>query len=627
MAGTDSERGTLSVKILLITQWFDPEPTFKGMEFAQELRRRGHDVTVLTGYPNYPTGRIYPGYRMKGVSDERLEGIRVIRVPLYPSHDENALRRILTYVSFASSATARALLLPRPDVAYVYHPPASVGLPALALRYLRGVPYVYDVQDMWPDTLAATGMITSQRFLGVVHRWMNGVYRAASSVVVLSPGFARLLEERGVSSEKIRVIYNWTYEDALGQGDTASSPGPRAGAFHVLFAGTIGRAQGLDVVLDAAQVLADEGRGDIVFDVMGGGVDVPRLRDEAEVRGLDGVTFLPRRPPAEMKAVLARADALLIHLRDDPLFRVTIPSKTQSALLAGRPILMGVHGDAADLVLEADAGVVFPAGDGRGLADAARTLAALPRDERASMGERGRRYYLARLSLAAGANAFEDAFRDAATELRPGDRARRVMDVTAAAAGAIVLAVPAVAVAAYVRSRLGRPVFFAQQRPGRGGRPFRMLKFRTMTDARDENGDLLPDGERLTPAGRFLRSTSLDELPELVNVLRGEMSLVGPRPLLPRYTPYFTREESLRMSVRPGITGWAQINGRNVATWDDRLAMDVWYVRNRSLRLDLQILWGTVTAVFLRDGVVVDPESIMPNLDVERAGRVTGART
>ncbi|OAH42867.1 sugar transferase [Dietzia cinnamea] len=171
-----------------------------------------------------------------------------------------------------------------------------------------------------------------------------------------------------------------------------------------------------------------------------------------------------------------------------------------------------------------------------------------------------------------------------------------------------------------VRLKLGSPAVFTQVRPGRFGDPFTMYKFRTMTNARGSDGKLLPDSARLTPLGKTLRSTSLDELPELINVIKGEMSIVGPRPLLMRYTPYFTEEERLRLAVRPGITGWAQINGRNSVSWTERLALDAWYVRTRSLRLDARILAKTVTKVFHRDGLVVDPESVMKNLDDERRG-------
>ena len=195
---------------------------------------------------------------------------------------------------------------------------------------------------------------------------------------------------------------------------------------------------------------------------------------------------------------------------------------------------------------------------------------------------------------------------------------KRLVDVLASAGGLLVLSPVLLAVAVAVRWSMGSPVLFRQVRPGRHAVPFSMYKFRTMRDAHDEHGNPLPDGERLTAVGRFLRKTSLDELPELINVLRGDMSLVGPRPLLMRYLPYYTPRERRRHDVRPGITGWAQVNGRNTARWADRLEMDVWYVEHQSLWLDLKVLARTAASLLGQKGVVVDPRSAMLNLDEER---------
>ncbi len=200
-------------------------------------------------------------------------------------------------------------------------------------------------------------------------------------------------------------------------------------------------------------------------------------------------------------------------------------------------------------------------------------------------------------------------------------RGKRSTDVALASLLLLVTAPVSALVALLVRLRLGRPVVFTQSRPGLAGRPFGMHKFRTMTNAVGTDGALLPDSRRLTPLGRFLRVSSLDELPELFDVVRGDMSLVGPRPLLHRYTGHLTASERRRLDVLPGITGWAQVNGRNAASWDQRLAMDVWYVDNRSWRLDLRILAMTLARVLFRRGAVADPGSAMQDLDVERQAR------
>jgi sugar transferase EpsL len=187
--------------------------------------------------------------------------------------------------------------------------------------------------------------------------------------------------------------------------------------------------------------------------------------------------------------------------------------------------------------------------------------------------------------------------------VRSDDALKRVVDVVGASAALVLLSPLLAVVALLVRVRMGTPVLFRQERPGRDGRPFVMTKFRTMTDRRGADGELLPDAQRLTALGRWLRRTSIDELPELLNVVHGDMSLVGPRPLLVEYLPRYSAEQARRHEVRPGITGWAQVNGRNAVTWDEKFALDVWYVEHRSLRLDFEILGKTVSQVFSGHGV------------------------
>jgi lipopolysaccharide/colanic/teichoic acid biosynthesis glycosyltransferase len=195
---------------------------------------------------------------------------------------------------------------------------------------------------------------------------------------------------------------------------------------------------------------------------------------------------------------------------------------------------------------------------------------------------------------------------------------KRVFDVLATIIGITIIALPMLLVALLVRLKLGRTVLFTQVRPGLHGKPFRMVKFRTMTEERDLDGALLPDAQRLTSFGRFLRASSLDELPELWNVIKGDMSLVGPRPLLMQYLPLYSPNQARRHEVRPGITGWAQVNGRNAITWEDKFKLDVWYVDNRSIWLDIKILWLTLKKVGARDGISAAGEATMPTFTGSR---------
>lgn len=188
---------------------------------------------------------------------------------------------------------------------------------------------------------------------------------------------------------------------------------------------------------------------------------------------------------------------------------------------------------------------------------------------------------------------------------------KRLFDFFAASVALLVFSIPLLALIWLVKRKLGSPVFFVQTRPGLHGKPFRMFKFRTMTDARDAQGHLLPDSERLTSFGRFLRASSLDELPELINILKGDMSLVGPRPLLMEYLPLYNARQAKRHDVRPGLTGWAQINGRNALSWEEKFELDAWYVENRSFWLDLKIIFLTIKKVLVREGISAAGEATM----------------
>ena len=402
----------MATRILLLTQWFDPEPTFKGMVFARELVRQGFDVEVVTGFPNYPGGKVYPGYRIKLLQREIIEGVQVTRVPLYPNHDQSAVKRVLNYVSFAASSLMYGLFMARrADVIYAYHPPLTVGITASLIRLLRRIPVVYDIQDMWPDTLRATGMVNNVRALNVVAAVCRWVYRRVDHIVVLSPGFKRLLVQRGVPVAKVDVIYNWADEAALvaPQGQLpASFPGSEQ--FRIVFAGNMGKAQALDTVLDAAALLQAR-NSRVYFVLLGGGVEVSRLKLRAAELQVRNVVFLPSVPMAEVGTLLHAADALLVHLRKDPLFEITIPSKTQAYMAVGKPLLMAVDGDAADLVVQSGGGVVAQAENANALAEAADALAAMAPEALQAIGNKAQRYYQQQLALRVGVAKFGVIFK------------------------------------------------------------------------------------------------------------------------------------------------------------------------------------------------------------------------
>jgi colanic acid biosynthesis glycosyl transferase WcaI len=376
--------------ILLLRQYYAPEGLL-GQELAHSLQKIGHQVTVLTAFPNYPAGKLYPGYGLRPWRREVLDGVPVVRAPLYPDHSRSGLRRALNYTSFAvTSSLIGPWLVPRPDVIFVTHPPLTVGWPAWLLSRLWRVPFVYQIQDMWPDTLHATGMVDSERILSWVGRFAKRVYAKAEAICVISPGFRANLIDKGVPPEKIHVISNWvdteTYYPEQPDRALAEELG-MAGSFNIMFAGNIGEAQGLETALDAAELLRNHPQVQFVF--AGDGIALPRLRQSAESRGLDNVRFLGRYPEKAMPKLYALADVLLVHLKDDPLFKITIPHKILSYLAVGKPILAALAGDAADAVTEAGAGIVCPPGDPQALASVVQRFHSMDDLERRKMGECG----------------------------------------------------------------------------------------------------------------------------------------------------------------------------------------------------------------------------------------------
>lgn len=401
---TDAKR-----RILLISQWWQPEPTFKGMPFALALRDRGYEVEVLTGFPNWPGGRVYPGYSIKPWQRERMSGIPIVRTALYPSHGASGLKRMASYLSFALSSFFFApLLLRKADLIYVFNL-VTLGPTALLLKTLYRCPVVYDITDLWPDSVVASGMIPQRWLQRLLANWCRFLYRRLDRIVVTSPGYGKILRGLDVPGEKIEEILNWD----PGENEPSDPPdGPMplaADRFNILYAGNLGKAQALETVLQAAGMIKDECRN-VHFTLIGAGVEAEGLRGLAAERHLTNVTFLPWVPRTQIRNYFGRADALLVHLRDDPIFRSSIPSKTQTYLAAGRPILMGVRGETAELVRRAGAGLAFEPENAASLVESIKVLRKMDGRELAKMGRNGMAFYRETMSFPAALEKFVRLF-------------------------------------------------------------------------------------------------------------------------------------------------------------------------------------------------------------------------
>lgn len=382
--------------VLIVTQYFWPE-NFRINDVALGLKERGHEVTVLTGQPNYPDGRFFPGYGFLSRMEEGYHGIRVLRVPLIPRGNGGTLRLLLNFCSFALFASVFGAWRCRGsyDAILVFEPsPVTVGIPAIVLKKLRGAPILFWVQDLWPESLSATGATESRRILSIVESLVRSIYRQCDRILVQSEAFRAPIERLGVKHEDIMYFPNSAepFYQPLSLDREAPEHGHLPKGFRIVFGGNIGKAQSFETILDAAELL--KGRQDIHWIILGDGRMFSWVYDEVRSRGLgQTVHLLGRFPPESMPRYFALADVLLVTLLNQPIFSLTIPSKVQSYLACGKPIIAALGGEGARVVQEAGAGLTPTPEDAKALAHAVLTMYQIPEDARRTMGLRGRSYF------------------------------------------------------------------------------------------------------------------------------------------------------------------------------------------------------------------------------------------
>ncbi|GAB3716147.1 GNAT family N-acetyltransferase [Mariniluteicoccus flavus] len=404
------------MKIGILTQWYAPEPGPAQLPtmLAQQLRWLGHDVQVVTGFPNYPTGRIMDGYRVRPFTDEEVDGVRIRRVALYPSHDASAVKRLANYGSFAVSATVFGSPVLRDcDAVWVNYSPITLILPMVANR-LRRIPQMCHVLDLWPDTLYASG-VAPQGLAGaaadrLLHAWCGAMYAMSARVAYISPGVGPVLASRGVAREKLRYIPMWADEKVFhpSSSDMRAELGIDPQSLVVLYAGALGQAQGLETLVDACREVRDPS---YVCVIAGSGTEEEALR--AHASDLPHVRFIGRVPQERMTQLCATADINFVGLRGHEASRITMPSKTQAGLAAGKPLLVSAEGDVAE-VAEASGACLVADPDVDSVAAQLRTACSLGREGLAAKGVAAERFYREHFSLAAGTEAVAASLRAAA---------------------------------------------------------------------------------------------------------------------------------------------------------------------------------------------------------------------
>jgi len=403
------------VNILIVSQYFWPE-NFRINDLAKELVERGHDVTILTGLPNYPQGEVFPEF-IRSPSDYRYyQGADVIRVPLV-SRGKSSWRLALNYLSFAIFSCFLApwlLRKKRIDLIFAYQlSPVTVGLPAILMGSIKRAPVVFWVLDLWPETLAALGVVKSGWMLRWIGRLVRFIYQRCTLVLGQSQGFLGSMANYCTDIEKLRYFPSWSDDDF---DENSSKLAPEIsiidGAFNILFAGNVGEAQDFPAIVRAAELLKDYDF--IRWVVIGDGSMIDWLKTEVCNRGLgNNFLILGRFPLERMPSFYAHADALLVTLKKDPIFGLTIPGKVQSYLLAGIPILAMLDGEGAKVITQANAGNVSPAGDSDDLAESVLMMLKYSPQHRKKLGLNGRAYAQQEFSRGLAMDKLEALFQEA----------------------------------------------------------------------------------------------------------------------------------------------------------------------------------------------------------------------
>lgn len=391
------------MKVLIVTQYYPPEKAVIGPAIAQGLKEKGHEVRVLTGYPNYPEGKIFPGYKQRWRGRENIDGVDVLRVPLWADHSTSPVRRILNYASFALTSATAGNFARDVDVIYVYATQMTPALGPWLWRKFRGAPYILHVQDLWPDSILESSMVANSRagkmIRVMLEPWLRNVYANAAAVIGIAPTMVQTLISRGTDESKTTLIYNWGDDSVPNRTIDKSSD-----ITEILFAGNIGDMQDLETVVRAAHLVEDL---PITVTIVGDGVSREKIQALAEELGCENVVFRGAVPKSEMPAIYGSADFSLVTLRDLKLFRGTIPSKFQASIAHSVPVITTVQGDLRRLVEDFDLGFTSEGEDAESLAQAMRKAHELGSTDYEELQHRTRETYLKHFSRRAGIDAVE----------------------------------------------------------------------------------------------------------------------------------------------------------------------------------------------------------------------------
>ena len=540
----------------------------------------------------------------KLITEEKIDGIRVLRAFTFPVLHRSFVWRVISFLCFMLTSIIAGFKAGQADIVIGTSPPIFQALSAWFVALIRRRPFLLEIRDLWPVFAIDMGVLKNPVLI-YLSRWLERfLYSRTCHIIVNSPAYRDYLVSSGVAEGRISLVANGVDPDMFSpdsKGEAIRNKLNLADKFVVTYTGALGLANDIPTIMRSARRL--KGREDIHLLLVGDGKERKTLEKMAHDALLSNVTFTGSVPKEEIPEYLAASDACIATLMDIPMFRTTYPNKVFDYMAAGRPTILGIDGVIRAVIDSAGGGLVVQPGDDLAMAEAIAGLAA-DRERARNMGKSARIHVTQVFNRSRQAEQFmkviEEIHKYSCTG---GSATKRIFDIAMTLMVLPVILPVIILTGLTVRFTLGTPVFFRQTRPGLNGKPFTLYKFRTMREPYAGEPSPASDAHRITRVGEVLRKTSLDELPELFNVLKGDMSLVGPRPLLMQYLERYSPEQARRHEVKPGITGWAQVNGRNALSWEEKFKLDVWYVDNWSLWLDIKIIGMTIWKILRREGI------------------------
>lgn len=615
------------MRILFLTAFRITDVNARGIytDLMRKFRDEGHEVFIVS-----PSERRFG----RPTTLRRTHGMTLLQVRTLNLQKTSNLVEKGVATLLVDTLYQRSIQRHFPDVRFdlvLYATPPITLTSTIEYIKRRDGAYAYLLlKDIFPQGAVDLGMLRSGSPMHRVFRQIEKkLFRLSDAIGCMSPANVQYVRRHNPEVDPTIVHVNPNSVAPIASTFSAADR-RRVRAEHgipeestvFLYGGNLGKPQGIDFVLEMLR--ANTNRDGIFFVVVGSGTEYPRLAQWFESTVPRNALLMESLPKDAYDDLVQACDVGMIFL--DRRFTIpNFPSRLLSFLEYGMPVLAATdtQSDIGTIAEAEGFGLWCESGDLETLNAHLQLLREDP-SKRASMGKAALRYLLENYTVDHSYNlvierlsSHGDQRRSPPKPTHPSLRSvpKRALDLLGAGVGLAVLSPVMLAASAAIYQSMGTPILFRQTRPGLNGTPFEALKFRTMSHDRDASGNLLPDAQRLTRVGRLLRSTSVDELPQLINVLRGDMSLVGPRPLLMDYLPLYSREQARRHDVKPGITGWAQVNGRNTITWEERFRHDVWYVDHQSFLLDLRILARTVLKTVAREGIDQDANTTMTRFE------------